>query len=98
MKDLLLSLDQNVLQLNLLNSKQPSFTDSPKKVPHSTLPPIYNHSVAEILRNKIAQTEKYSLNECDPEDAFYVCDLSDVARQHKVFTSALPRVEPFYGT
>ncbi len=90
MKDLLL-LDHNVLTL----LKQPAA--EPKKCPHSLLPPIYSQSVRDILRNRLLGADKYSLSECDPEDAFYVCDLGDVARQHKIFTAALPRVEPFYG-
>lgn len=31
------------------------------------------------------------------EDPFYVVDLSDVVRKHKLWKLALPRVQPFYA-
>jgi len=33
----------------------------------------------------------------DQEEPFYVVDLSDVVRKHKLWKLALPRVEPFYA-
>lgn len=31
------------------------------------------------------------------EDAFYVCDVGDIVRKHKLWKNAMPRVEPFYA-
>lgn len=31
------------------------------------------------------------------EDAFYVCDIGDIVRKHKIWKSSLPRVKPYYG-
>ena len=31
------------------------------------------------------------------EEAFYVCDIGDIIRKHKIWTSTMPRVEPHYG-
>nr|CAH7759398.1 unnamed protein product [Callosobruchus chinensis] len=31
------------------------------------------------------------------EDAFYVCDVGDIIRKHKIWKTMLPRVEPFYA-
>nr|CAI5821695.1 unnamed protein product [Callosobruchus analis] len=31
------------------------------------------------------------------EDAFYVCDVGDIIRKHKIWKTVLPRVEPFYA-
>jgi len=31
------------------------------------------------------------------EDAFYICDVGDIVRKHKIFKAAMPRVEPFYA-
>ncbi|CAH1976598.1 unnamed protein product [Acanthoscelides obtectus] len=31
------------------------------------------------------------------EDAFYVCDVGDIIRKHKIWKAMLPRVEPFYA-
>lgn len=31
------------------------------------------------------------------EEAFYVLDVGDIVRKHKVWKSLMPRVHPFYG-
>lgn len=31
------------------------------------------------------------------EDAFYVCDIGDIVRKHKIWRATLPRVKPYYG-
>lgn len=31
------------------------------------------------------------------EEAFYVCDIGDIVRKHKIWKAKLPRVEPHYG-
>lgn len=33
----------------------------------------------------------------DSDDAFYVCDLGDVAQKFKVWNVVFPRIKPFYG-
>lgn len=32
------------------------------------------------------------------EEAFYVLDVGDIVRKHRVWTEKLPRVSPYYGT
>ncbi|KAJ3219786.1 Antizyme inhibitor 1 [Dinochytrium kinnereticum] len=51
-------------------------------------------SVEEILRSRVASSP-----DCDPEaeDAFFVSDLGEVARQHLRWRTCLPRIEPFYA-
>ncbi|KAM9319794.1 uncharacterized protein PAF06_004214 [Gastrophryne carolinensis] len=48
-------------------------------------------SALQFLKKKI----KYSFN--GDKDAFFVCDLNDVVKQHKRFVKALPQVKPFYA-
>lgn len=31
------------------------------------------------------------------EEAFYVCDIGDIVRKHKIWNASMPRVKPFYG-
>lgn len=31
------------------------------------------------------------------EDAFYVCDIGDIVRKHKIWKAKLPRIEPYYA-
>lgn len=31
-------------------------------------------------------------------DSFYICDLSDIAEKYKIWTTAMPRIIPHYGT
>nr|XP_022912691.1 ornithine decarboxylase 1-like [Onthophagus taurus]XP_022912692.1 ornithine decarboxylase 1-like [Onthophagus taurus] len=31
------------------------------------------------------------------EEAFYVCDIGNIVHKHKIWTSAMPRVKPFYA-
>lgn len=31
------------------------------------------------------------------EDAFYVCDLGNIVQKYRIWKTALPRVQPFYG-
>ncbi|XP_017779076.1 PREDICTED: ornithine decarboxylase-like [Nicrophorus vespilloides] len=31
------------------------------------------------------------------EEAFYICDVGDIVRKHKIFKAAMPRVEPHYA-
>lgn len=31
------------------------------------------------------------------EDAFYVCDIGDIVRKHKIWKATMPRVEPYYA-
>jgi len=31
------------------------------------------------------------------EEAFYICDIGDIVRKHKIWKSAMPRVEPHYA-
>jgi ornithine decarboxylase len=47
----------------------------------------------EILSSKLSQK-----SETDQESPFFVGDIGDVFRQHLLWKSLLPRIEPFYGT
>lgn len=31
------------------------------------------------------------------EEAFYVCDIGDIVRKHKIWNTTMPRVKPHYG-
>ncbi|KAJ8933450.1 hypothetical protein NQ314_014007 [Rhamnusium bicolor] len=46
-------------------------------------------SVWSVINN-IANTN-------NQEDAFYVCDIGDIVRKHKIWKAKLPRVEPHYA-
>ncbi|KAI8880248.1 hypothetical protein K501DRAFT_191752 [Backusella circina FSU 941] len=46
--------------------------------------------VGEILSSKISQ-------KIDQDDAFYVCDIGAVTKQHLLWKSLLPRIEPFFA-
>lgn len=53
---------------------------------------VVRESVSSVISSKIhtrSSEEKY--------DAFFVGDMGDVVRKHKIWTSQLPRVEPFYA-
>ncbi|KAI8847226.1 pyridoxal-dependent decarboxylase [Chytridium lagenaria] len=51
-------------------------------------------SIEEILRSRVGASP-----DADPEaeDAFFVSDLGEVARQHQRWKANLPRIEPFYA-
>jgi ornithine decarboxylase len=57
--------------------------------------PIGNCSVEDIMKHRVTELAARDI-EC--QDAFYVADLGEIARQHLQFRTLLPRVEPFYGT
>lgn len=49
-----------------------------------------NHSnVWSVIRDIVASGMQ--------EDAFYVCDIGDIVRKHRIWKAAMPRVEPHYG-
>lgn len=48
-----------------------------------------NPSLDDIIRECIQKAKN--------EDAFYVCDVSDLLRKHKAWMTQLPRVRPFYA-
>lgn len=69
------------------------------KFPSSTVtdrPVINNTSIKNVIKQKL---ELYSSLkwESDQENAFFVCDLGEVYRQHLRWKSQLPRIEPFFG-
>jgi len=56
---------------------------------------VTNESVDHIVNSKI----KFCLDQNNEErnDAFFVGDMGDIVRKHKIWTNQLPRVEPFYA-
>lgn len=56
---------------------------------------VTNDSVENIVNAKI----KFCLDQQNEErnDAFFVGDMGDIVRKHKIWTAQLPRVEPFYA-
>lgn len=46
-------------------------------------------SIEDLIRETILKRKN--------EDAFYVCDVSDILRKHKQWLMNLPRVRPFYA-
>lgn len=56
---------------------------------------VTNESVDCIVNAKI----KYCIDQQNEErnDAFFVGDMGDIVRKHKLWTTQLPRVEPFYA-
>lgn len=56
---------------------------------------VTNESVDNIVNSKI----KYCVDQQNEErnDAFFVGDMGDVVRKHKIWSAQLPRVEPFYA-
>lgn len=54
------------------------------------------HLIAQALRQRIDGIDP---NTCEAggEEAFFVCDLGEIRRQHERWTLSLPRVEPHYG-
>lgn len=57
---------------------------------------VVKNSVQELIAQKIiSRSDKIS--EEEKYDAFYVGDMGDIVRKHKLWTSQLPRVEPFYA-
>ncbi len=56
--------------------------------------PIGNCSVEEIMKHRVTNL---AVEDVECQDAFYVADLGEIARQHLQFRTLLPRVEPFYG-
>lgn len=66
--------------------------------PASPFPPIFSGS---IMNNFKAALSAIDLDECDAhgENAFFVCDLAEVYRQHMRWTKELgDRVEAFFGS
>lgn len=57
--------------------------------------PIASCSVETLIKHRVTNLAPVDI-EC--QDAFYVADLGEIARQHLQFRTLLPRVEPFYGT
>ncbi|KAJ1934832.1 Ornithine decarboxylase, partial [Linderina macrospora] len=53
------------------------------------MPRISHGNVTDALRAKLSQP--------DAEDAFFVADLGEVARQFRQWTDHLPRVQPFFA-
>jgi len=63
---------------------------------------IGTNTLAEVIPNDTAIEDilGQKLNtRCEEvkEDAFYIADLSDIARKYEMWTTSLPRVEPFYA-
>ena len=55
--------------------------------------PISSGEVADLIAQKV----KSPTRDIDAEDAFFVADLGELARQQVQFKTLLPRVEPFYA-
>lgn len=53
---------------------------------------VVNESAASVIASKI-----FSRGNEEKHDAFFVGDMGDVVLKHKLWTSMLPRVEPFYA-
>jgi len=56
---------------------------------------VVKSSLDEIITSKI--NSRLDRKSEDQYDAFFIGDMSDVVRKHKLWTSQLPRVEPFYA-
>ncbi|XP_074035724.1 ornithine decarboxylase [Leptinotarsa decemlineata] len=46
-------------------------------------------NVLSVIRNIVANNNQ--------EEAFYVCDVGDIVRKHKIWSAKLPRVQPHYA-
>lgn len=60
----------------------------------SWIKPIATGSVIDLITERLAIT---GTRDVDSEDAFFVADLGEIARQQIQFKRLLPRVDPFYG-
>ncbi|KAL9544774.1 hypothetical protein MBANPS3_007455 [Mucor bainieri] len=67
-----------------------------KSAPSSPDINVYNRSVPEVFQQKLESITNQKW-ESDQENAFFVADLGEVARQHTRWKSLLPRIEPFYA-
>jgi len=56
---------------------------------------VVKQTIDEIITNKI--TSRADRVSEEQYDAFFIGDMGDVVRKHKLWTSQLPRVEPFYA-
>jgi ornithine decarboxylase len=56
---------------------------------------LVKSSLDEIITNKI--NSRADCETEDKNDAFFIGDMGDVVRKQKLWTSQLPRVEPFYA-
>lgn len=61
----------------------------------------YNNINEERVHVLDAETNVWSVIKdiatLDQEDAFYVCDIGDIVRKHKIWKATLPRVIPHYA-
>ncbi|KAJ2891685.1 Ornithine decarboxylase, partial [Coemansia aciculifera] len=58
---------------------------------------ITDAAVAQFSRGSVDDALQAKLAQAGAEDAFFVADLGEVARQHRLWTRLLPRVQPFYA-
>lgn len=56
---------------------------------------VVKSNLDEIITSKI--NSRLDRKSEDQYDAFFIGDMSDVVRKHKLWTTQLPRVEPFYA-
>ncbi|KAJ3002393.1 hypothetical protein HKX48_002351 [Thoreauomyces humboldtii] len=55
---------------------------------------VSTRTVSSILETRVID---YDVDDEEAQDAFYVADLGEIARQHAQWNKLLPRVEPFYA-
>lgn len=59
----------------------------------------YNEKRVHILdtQSNVWSVIRQVIDTNNQEEAFYVCDIGDIVRKHKIWTAKLPRVQPHYG-
>lgn len=76
--------------------KQKLYKNNESQATHQDEPTVLNAQPVDIIRSRVVDGTDFGI-ETDVEDAFYVADLGDVVRQHRLFQALLPRVQPFYA-
>lgn len=56
-----------------------------------------NYHVIDDPLNAIAEIRQKSISDDLDDDPFYICDISDIIRKHRIWQEQMPRVFPFYG-
>lgn len=59
-------------------------------------PKIHSLPVKEVMRRHLDAMAAHKW-ESDQENAFFVCDIGEVYRQHLRWKRMLPRIAPYYG-
>ncbi|ESO12426.1 hypothetical protein HELRODRAFT_93271 [Helobdella robusta] len=69
-----------------------SASSSSSPMINETMYANFDNDLSEVVCDKIKITETE-----DNFDAFYVADMGDIVRKHKIWKALLPRVQPFYA-